>query len=66
MWKKRKKLIINDWQIVISEVADDIGISAGSCHEIFSEVLGMLNLKTRYLLIHYFNVRRKQYDFYLS
>ena len=32
---------MNDHRITIREVADDVGISIGSCHDIFSNVLGM-------------------------
>ena len=32
---------MNDRRITIREVADDFGISIGSSHEIFSNVLGM-------------------------
>ena len=33
--EKVKEMIINDRRITIREVADDVGISIGSCHEIF-------------------------------
>ena len=39
--EKVKGMIMSDWQIANREVADDVGISIGSCHEIFSHVLGM-------------------------
>ena len=39
--KKVKEMVMNDRRIRIREVADDFGISIGSCHEIFSNVLGM-------------------------
>ena len=39
--KKVKEMVMNNRRITIREVADDIDISVGSCHEIFSDVLGM-------------------------
>ena len=39
--EKVKEMVINDRRITIREVADDVGILIGSCHEIFSNVLGM-------------------------
>ena len=39
--EKVKEMVMNDRRIVIREVADDVGISIGSCHYIFSNVLGM-------------------------
>ena len=39
--EKVKEMVMNDRRITIREVADDIGISIGSCHKIFSNVLGM-------------------------
>ena len=33
-------MILNNRRITIREVADDIGISFGSCQEIFTDVLG--------------------------
>ena len=39
--EKVKKMAMNDRRIIIREVADEVGISIGSCHEIFSNVLGM-------------------------
>ncbi|CAB3251407.1 unnamed protein product [Arctia plantaginis] len=38
--KKVKEMVMNDRRITIRKVADDVGISVGSCHEIFSDVLG--------------------------
>ena len=38
--KAVKKMILNNRRITIREVADDIGISFGSCQEIFTDVLG--------------------------
>ena len=39
--EKVKEMVISDRRITIREVADDVGISIGSCHEIFSNILGM-------------------------
>ena len=39
--EKVKEMIMNDRRITIREVADNVGISIGSCHEIFSNVLGI-------------------------
>ena len=36
-----KKLILDNRRIIIREVADDVGISFGSCQVIFTDVLGM-------------------------
>jgi hypothetical protein len=34
-------MVMNDSRITIREVADEVGISIGSSHNIFSNVLGM-------------------------
>ena len=39
--EKVKKLVLANRRITIREVADDVGISIGSCHAIFTDVLGM-------------------------
>lgn len=39
--KKVQAMVMNDHQITIKEVADDVGILIGACHENFSNVLGM-------------------------
>ena len=36
-----KKIVLENRRITIREVAEDVGISLGSCHEIFSNILGM-------------------------
>ena len=36
-----KKMILDNSRITIREVADDVGISFGSCQAIFTDVLGM-------------------------
>ncbi|XP_032668800.1 uncharacterized protein LOC116842993, partial [Odontomachus brunneus] len=39
--EKVKKMIMDNCRITIREVADDVGISFGSCQAIFSDILGM-------------------------
>jgi hypothetical protein len=34
-------MVMNDHRITIREVADEVGITIGSCHNIFSNVLGI-------------------------
>ena len=36
-----KKMILNNRRITIREVAEDVGISFGSCQKIFTDVLGI-------------------------
>ena len=36
-----KKIILDNRRITVREVADDVGISFGSCQAIFTDVLGM-------------------------
>ena len=40
-----KKMILDNRRITIREVADDVGISFGSCQAIFMDVLGVRVLK---------------------
>ena len=40
---------MNDRRITIREVADDVGISIGSCHENFSNVLGMKRVAEKFV-----------------
>ena len=47
--KKVKEMVMNDCRITIREVADDVGISIGSCHEIFSNVLGMKRVAAKFV-----------------
>ena len=47
--EKVKEMVMNDRQITIREVADDVGISIGSCHEIFSNVLGMKRVAAKFV-----------------
>ena len=37
--EKVKEMVINDRRITIREVADDVGISIGSCHEICAKTI---------------------------
>ena len=39
--EKSEEMAMRDRRITIREVTDDVGISIGSCREIFSNVLGM-------------------------
>lgn len=47
--KKVQEMVMNDRRITIREVADDVGISVGSCHEIFSEVLRMKRVAAKFV-----------------
>ena len=47
--KKGKEMVMNDRRITIREVADDVGISIGSCHDIFSNVLGMKRVAAKFV-----------------
>ncbi|KAL4112906.1 hypothetical protein QTP88_016625 [Uroleucon formosanum] len=47
--KKVEKMVMNDRRITIREVADDVGISIGSCHNIFSNVLGMKRVAAKFI-----------------
>uniref|UniRef100_T1I3G2 Uncharacterized protein n=1 Tax=Rhodnius prolixus TaxID=13249 RepID=T1I3G2_RHOPR len=42
-------MVMNDRRITIREVADDVAISIGSCHEIFSDVLGMKRVAAKFV-----------------
>ena len=50
---------MNDRRITIRELADDVGISIGSCHEIFSNVLGMKRVAAKFVL-KWLNFAQKQ------
>ena len=41
-----RKMILNNGRIAIREVADDVGISFGSCQAIFTDILGMKHAQT--------------------
>ena len=47
--KKMKQMVMNDRRITIREVADDVGISIGLCHVIFSNVLGMKRVAAKFV-----------------
>ena len=47
--EKVKEMVINDRRITIREVADDVGISIGSCHAIFSNALGMKRVAAKFV-----------------
>ena len=36
-----KKIVMENHRITTREVAEDVGISVGPCHEIFSDILGL-------------------------
>ena len=42
-----KKIVLGNRRITIREVAEDVGISVGSCHEIFSDNLGMRRVSAK-------------------
>ena len=48
--EKVKEMAMNDRRITIREVADDVDISIGLCHEIFSNVLGMKRVAAKFVL----------------
>ena len=43
------KIIMENRQITIREVAEDIGISVGSCHAIFSDILGLKRVAAKFV-----------------
>ena len=47
--KKVKEMVMNDRRITIREVADDVSISISSCHESFSNVLGMKRVAAKFV-----------------
>ena len=47
--EKVKEMVMNDRRITIREVADDGGISIGSCHEFLSNVLGMTRRAAKFV-----------------
>ena len=47
--EKVKEIVMNDRRITIREVTDDVGISIGSCHEIFWNVLGMKRVAAKFV-----------------
>ena len=47
--EKVKEMVMNDRRITIREVADDVGISIGSCHEIFADALGIKHAAAKFV-----------------
>ena len=47
--EKVKEMVMNDHRITVREAADDVGISTGSCHENFSNVLGMKRVAEKFV-----------------
>ena len=47
--EKVKEMVMNDRRFTITECADDVSISIGSCHEIFSNVLGMKRVAAKFV-----------------
>ena len=54
-----KKIIFNNRRITIKEVADDVGISFGSCQAIFTDVLSMKHAAAEIVPI-FLNFKQKQ------
>ena len=46
---KVKEMVMNDRRIIIREVADAVGISIGSCHEIVLNILGMKRVAAKFV-----------------
>lgn len=44
-----EKIVEENRRITITEVAEDDGISVGSCHAIFSDVLGMNRVAAKFV-----------------
>ena len=44
-----KEIVLKNRRITIREVAEDVGISVGSCHDIFSDVLGMRRVSAKFV-----------------
>ena len=44
-----KKIVIKNRQITIREVSEDVGISVGSCHAIFSDILGLKRVAAKFV-----------------
>jgi hypothetical protein len=42
-------MVMNDHRITMGEVADEFGISIGSCHKIVSNVLGMKRVAEKFI-----------------
>ena len=44
-----KKIVMENRQITIREVAEDVGISVGSCHAIFSDILDLKRVAAKFV-----------------
>ena len=44
-----KKIVIENHRITIREVAEYVGISIGSCHAIFSDILGLKRVAAKFV-----------------
>ena len=44
-----KKIVMENRRITIREVAEDVGISVGSCHAIFSDILGLKRVAAKFV-----------------
>ncbi|XP_046964592.1 uncharacterized protein LOC124533404 [Vanessa cardui] len=44
-----KKIVLENRRVTIREVAEDVGISIGSCHTIFSDILGMKRVAAKFV-----------------
>ena len=47
--EKVNEMVMNDRRITIRKFADDVGISIGSCHAIFSNVLSMKRVAAKFV-----------------
>ena len=45
-----KKIVSENRRITVREVANDVGISLGLCHEIFFNILGMKRISAKFIL----------------
>ena len=52
-------MILGNRRITIREVADDVGISFGSCQAIFTDVLGMKR-EAMEIFLKFLNIKQKQ------
>ena len=57
--EKVKEMVMNDRWITIREVADNVGMLIGSCHEIFSNVPGIKRVAAKFVPKS-FNFEQKQ------
>ena len=58
-----KKIILDNRRIIIGDVADDVGISFGSCHLIFTNILGMNHVTGKIVLkLQNFELKQRRLD----